>query len=277
MICWKENQVTKYTVRLELGVRCGRADNILTMPVAVTSVELTGAVILAAAREGESRYVCVGNVHMCMEAFDSSEFNAVVNGADLVVPDGKPLVWGLRALGAKEAGHVRGSDLLLHLCGRAEREGVAIGLYGGTPESLVDFQGFLIESFPGLQITYAASPPFRPLTPEETARYASEIRDSGARILFVGIGCPKQERWMAAHRGLLPCVMIGVGAAFDFFSGRKKHAPRWMQQAGLEWLFRLASDPGRLWKRYLKHNPRFIYHFGRQYFRHKFLQRLSCF
>lgn len=243
--------------------------NILTMPVAITSLEQAGEEIVAAAREGESRYVCVGNVHMCMEAFDSPEYNAVVNGADLVVPDGKPLVWGLRALGAREAGHVRGSDLLLHLCGRAEQEGIAIGLYGGTPESLVDFQAFLRGSFTGLHIAFAASPPFRPLTQEEAERYAREIRDSGARILFVGIGCPKQEQWMAAHRGTLPCVMIGVGAAFDFFSGRKKHAPRWMQQAGLEWLFRLASDPRRLWKRYLKHNPRFVWYFTKQYIRQR--------
>lgn len=235
------------------------------MPVAIAAIEQATEVMFTAALEGESRYVCVANVHMCMEAFDSPEFNAVVNGADLVVPDGKPLVWGVRALGAKEAGHVRGSDLLLHLCGRAEREGVAIGLYGGTPESLVDFQTFLHGAFPKLRIAFAASPPFRPLTPEETAHYANEIQDSGARILFVGIGCPKQERWMAAHRGLLPCVMIGVGAAFDFFSGRKKHAPRWMQRVGLEWLFRLGSEPRRLWKRYLKHNPRFVYHFAKQY------------
>ena len=243
------------------------------MPVAVTSVERAGEVILVAARAGESRYVCVGNVHMCMEAFDSPGFNAVVNGADLVVPDGRPLVWGLWALGARGAGHVRGSDLLLHLCGRAEREEIAIGLYGGTPESLVDFQTFLRTTFPGLQISFAASPPFRPLTLEETARYAEEIRDSGARILFVGIGCPKQERWMAEHRGKVPCVMIGVGAAFDFFSGRKKHAPRWMQQAGLEWLFRLCSEPRRLWKRYLKHNPRFVWHFAGQLIRQRLLGR----
>lgn len=237
------------------------------MPVAVTSVELAGKAVFASAQARESLYVCVANVHMCMEAFDSPEFNVVVNGADLVVPDGKPLVWGLRALGAREARHVRGSDLLLHLCSRAEKEGVAIGLYGGTQESLTDFQRFLRESFPVLRIAFAASPPFRPLTPEETAQYAGDIMDSGASILFVGIGCPKQEKWMAAHRGILPCVMIGVGAAFDFFSGRKKHAPRWMQTAGLEWLFRLASDPKRLWKRYLKHNPRFVYHFTRQWLR----------
>ena len=243
------------------------------MSAAVTSIEQAGAEILAAARNGESRYVCVANVHMCMEAFDSREFNAVVNNADLVVPDGRPLVWALKAFGAKEAQHVRGSDLLLHLCKQAEQEQQAIGLYGGTPESLLDFQNFLTTTFPRLTIAFAASPPFRDLSMEERERYVKEIEASGARILFVGIGCPKQERWMAAHKGKVPCVMIGVGAAFDFFSGRKKHAPRWMQHAGLEWLFRLASDPRRLWKRYLKHNPRFVFYFAGQLIRQRLLGR----
>jgi len=243
------------------------------MPVAVTTIEQTGGAILAAARYGESRYVCVANVHMCMETFDAAEFNSVVSNADLVVPDGRPLVWALSALGAKKAEHVRGSDLLLHLCKQAEQEQLPIGLYGGTPESLIDFQIFLTTIFPRLTIAFAASPPFRDLTMEEQERYVQEIEASGARILFVGIGCPKQERWMAAHKGKVPCVMIGVGAAFDFFSGRKKHAPRWMQHAGLEWLFRLASDPRRLWKRYLKHNPRFVFYFAGQLIRQRLLGR----
>lgn len=243
------------------------------MPVAVTSYEDAGQRIMAAAKQKTGTYVCVSNVHMCMEAYDSSEFNAVVNNADLVVPDGVPLVWGLKALGESSATQVRGSDLLLHLCKEAEKEGTPIGLYGGTPESLLDFEKFLKREYPALQISFSSSPPFRELSKEEKDNYIEEINQSDTRILFVGIGCPKQEKWMAEHRHKLSCVMIGVGAAFDFFSGRQKHAPRWMQRNGLEWVYRLASDPRRLWKRYLKHNPRFLFHFGRQLLQHRFARR----
>lgn len=219
---------------------------------------------MAAARQKRCNYVCLSNVHMCMEAYDSPEFNRVVNNADLVVPDGMPLVWALKALGEESAAQVRGADLLLHTCEKAEKNGIPIGLYGGTPESLLDFTNFLKGQYPGLQISFASSPPFRQLSQEEKDRYVEKINESAARILFVGIGCPKQEKWMAEHRDKLSCVMIGVGAAFDFFSGRQKLAPRWMQRIGLEWLHRLISEPRRLWKRYLKHNPRFVFHFGKQ-------------
>ncbi|MFW8602533.1 WecB/TagA/CpsF family glycosyltransferase [Desulfobacterota bacterium M19] len=245
---------------------------ILKIPVAVTSYQDAGERILAASREGIGRYVCVANVHMCMEAFDDADFCRVVNGANLVVPDGVPLVWALKALGLA-ASQVRGSDLLLHVCREAEKAGQSIGLYGGTEQSLLDFQAFLGRKFPELNISFASSPPFRELSVQEKTQYVEDINNSGCRVLFVGIGCPKQEKWMAEHKDKLACVMIGVGAAFDFFSGRMKHAPRWMQKIGLEWLFRLASDPRRLWKRYLKHNPRFIYHFGKQLLQRAIRQR----
>jgi len=239
------------------------------MPVAITSYEDAGQRIMAVANRNIGKYVCVANVHMCMEAYDSPEFNAVVDNADLVVPDGVPIVWSLKALGEKTATQVRGSDLLLHLCKEAEKSGTSIGLYGGTPESLLDFKSFLKREYPALKIAFSSSPPFRELTTAEKNSYVEEINQSDVRILFVGIGCPKQEKWMAEHHDKLSCVMIGVGAAFDFFSGRKKHAPLWMQKNGLEWLYRLASDPRRLWKRYLKHNPRFIYHFGKQFIKQR--------
>jgi N-acetylglucosaminyldiphosphoundecaprenol N-acetyl-beta-D-mannosaminyltransferase len=242
---------------------------ILAMDVALTSYRDTGTRVLKAAREQTAYYVCVANVHMCMEVFDDSDFSKIVNNANLVVPDGVPLVWGLKALGFA-AEQVRGSDLLLHLCREAEKERLSIGLYGGTEESLSDFKKFLKREFPSINISFAVSPPFRELSIREKEQYDQQIKDSDCRILFVGIGCPKQEKWMAEHKDKLSCVMVGVGAAFDFFSGRKKHAPRWMQKCGLEWLFRLASDPRRLWKRYLKHNPRFIYHFGKQYLQYRF-------
>lgn len=242
-----------------------RYQTILTMPVDVTSYPLAVPWVIEAARTGLAKYVCVANVHMCMESFDSPAFRQVVNNADLVTPDGRPLVWALRLLGERTASQVRGSDLLLRVCAEAEKQHISIGLYGGTPESLHDFLSFLSHQFPALRVTCAISPPFRPLAEQEVAEYVSQINTSGVGILFVGIGCPKQEYWMAEHKEQLHCVMLGVGAAFDFFSGRKKHAPRWMQQCGLEWVYRLASEPKRLWKRYLKHNPRFVWYFFTQW------------
>lgn len=193
-----------------------------------------------------------------MESFDSTEFRRMVNGSDLVTPDGRPLVWALRALGVNNASQVRGAYLMARVVEQAAREDVPIGLYGGTPELLEDLVRVLKTRAPGLRVACKIAPPFRPLTPEEDETFTRDIVNSGARVLFVGIGCPKQERWMAAHKDRVPAVMLGVGAAFDFHAGRVRQAPRWMQVAGLEWAFRLAMDPRRLWKRYARHNPRFV-------------------
>jgi len=184
-----------------------------------------------------------------------------MDGADLVTPDGMPLVWALRLLGVRDQGRVYGPDLTLKVCCMAAREGIPVALYGGTPESLQRFSNTVMEQFPGLQIACQIAPPFRPLTAHEADEYTQMIAESGARVVFVGIGCPKQERWMAARKDRLPAVMIGVGAAFDFHSGRVKQAPAWMQRLGMEWLFRLLMEPRRLWKRYFKHNPRFVFLF----------------
>ena len=172
--------------------------------------------------------------------------------------------------GEKKAQQVRGSDLMLELCAKAEINNICIGLYGSTSEVLNELLKFLNYRFPNLRVTFSCSPPFRSLTKEEDDSYVAEINNSGAKILFVGIGCPKQEIWMAEHRNKLSCVMVGVGAAFDFFSGHKKLAPMWMQRIGLEWAFRLVCEPKRLWKRYLKHNPRFVWYFLQQLFGRNF-------
>jgi N-acetylglucosaminyldiphosphoundecaprenol N-acetyl-beta-D-mannosaminyltransferase len=230
---------------------------VLGMRVDATSYEDASRRVVRWAQEGRSAYVCVASVHMVMEAFDSEEFQRVVNGAALVTPDGMPLVWALRRLGVGGASRVYGADLTASVVERAARERVPIGLYGGTPESLDSFVRVLEERYPGIRVVCRIAPPFRPLTPEEDEAVTQEITSSGARILFVGIGCPKQEKWMADHEGRIPAVMLGVGAAFDFITGRVRQAPRWMQAAGLEWMFRLAMEPRRLWKRYAKHNPRF--------------------
>ena len=221
--------------------------------------------VLAWASTPESRYVCVSNVHVTMEAYDSAEYRAVVNGADLVTPDGMPLVWALRLFGVADATRVYGPTLTVYVLERAAAAGVAVGFYGATSEVLATLLDTCRRRFQGLRVAYAHAPPFRQLTAEEDAAVVGEINASGARILFVGLGCPKQERWMASHKGAVNATMLGVGAAFDFLAGTKPQAPAWMQRAGLEWLFRLGTEPRRLWRRYAYHNPRFVALLAGQY------------
>jgi N-acetylglucosaminyldiphosphoundecaprenol N-acetyl-beta-D-mannosaminyltransferase len=178
-------------------------------------------------------------------------------------------------LGIPDATRVYGPTLTLRLCQAAAAEGISIGLYGGTPDSLQEFSGFLHRRFPGIQISCSIAPPFRPLTQDEDERYTREIEESGTQILLVGIGCPKQEKWMYAHRDKLQAVMVGVGAAFDFHAGRVKQAPSWIRKSGLEWLFRLSMEPSRLWRRYARIVPRFIGAFGWQLIQHLVTQRVT--
>jgi N-acetylglucosaminyldiphosphoundecaprenol N-acetyl-beta-D-mannosaminyltransferase len=220
------------------------------------------------AQRGESRYVCVSNVHMVMEGRDATSFRALVNESDLVTADGVPLVWCLRALGVASASRVYGPSLTLHVCEAAAVEGIPIALYGGTEESLQRFVHFLERRFPMIDIVCAIAPPFRSIDRKEDDVYMGKIAESGAKILFVGIGCPKQEKWMASHCGRLDVTMIGVGAAFDFHTGNVRQAPAWMQQIGMEWFFRFMMEPKRLWKRYAWHNPRFVLFFGLQYLKY---------
>ncbi|MCG6536121.1 MAG: WecB/TagA/CpsF family glycosyltransferase, partial [Syntrophales bacterium LBB04] len=226
----------------------------------VNVIDIEGAINIIKNWVGErsSRYVCAANVHMCMEAYDSTDYQLVVNSADLILPDGMPLVWSQKLLGRCEATRVRGPDLMMALCGMAAKDGVKIGVYGGTDICLNRMQAELQKLFPDLDIGFSVSPPFREITAIENESYIESIRSKGIQILFVGLGCPKQEKWMFENRKKLECVMVGVGAACDFISGERKIAPVWMQSVGLEWLFRLVSEPKRLWKRYAKHNPRFL-------------------
>jgi len=240
---------------------------ILTLPVDITTYENVCKNVIMRANKTIGAYICVANVHMCMESFDNSDFRKIINKADIVVPDGRPLVWALKLLGHKSAIQIRGTNLMLKICEEAEKKNIAVGFYGGTEESLKKLVRFKRKKFPALVIGFHSTPPFRQLTFTEGKNDISNINASGVQILFVGLGCPKQEKWMAEHKNKLSCVMIGVGAAFDFLSGTKKHAPGWMQKIGLEWAFRLACEPGRLWQRYFKHNSRFIVLFMRQLLR----------
>jgi N-acetylglucosaminyldiphosphoundecaprenol N-acetyl-beta-D-mannosaminyltransferase len=241
---------------------------IITMDVEITNLNTATHKIIQLAKTTAGSYVCVSNVHMCIEVYDSIDFSLVVNNADLVIPDGKPLSWAQKLLGHKEAEQVRGQDIMNALCAQSGEKSLNIGFYGGSSDALLNVvKAKLLESYPDINITYAFSPPFRPLTETEDTDVVTAINNANVNVLFVGIGCPKQERWMAEHKESLNCVMLGVGAAYDFIAGEKKHAPRWVQKIGMEWLFRLCSEPKRLWRRYFSTNPRFIWHFSKQYFK----------
>lgn len=204
-------------------------------------------------------YVCFSTVHMVMESFDNPEFGAKVNNADLIITDGMPIVWMQKIQGVKGASRVRANDLMIELCRFAEKNNLKVGFYGGRQEVIDAILERARKDFPALQVAYAFSPPFRPLTEEEDKKVVEEINASGTQILFMGLGCPKQENWMAAHKKKIKAVMLGVGASFDFYAGNIKESPQWMGNLGLEWLFRLIQEPKRLWRRYLILNPRFMW------------------
>ncbi len=233
------------------------AVEILGTRVDATSYADATARIVRWAELRASRYVCCANVHVIMEAHDSPAFARVVNGASLVTPDGMPLVWFARGVGLPQE-RVYGPDLMLHVCQAAAERGLPIGLFGSDEATLTKLEQNLRRKFPQLHVAYRHAPPFRRASAEEDARVLADCARAGVRILFVGLGCPKQEIWMAEHAGRVPAVMLGVGAAFDFHAGTIEQAPAWMQARGLEWLFRLAREPRRLARRYARHNPRFV-------------------
>jgi N-acetylglucosaminyldiphosphoundecaprenol N-acetyl-beta-D-mannosaminyltransferase len=237
---------------------------ILGMKVNATTYNDAMRKVLMWSTHRESRYVCVATVNNVMEAHDSTIFCHVMNCADLVTPDGMPLVWGLRLLGVEHATRVYGPNLMQVILEAATRERVPVGFYGSSSKVITRLVNVVERRFPGVVIGYSYSPPFRPLTVEEDQEVVNEINSSGTRILFVGLSSPKQDYWMAAHRASVQAVMVGVGAAFDFLAGTKPQAPVWMMRIGMEWFFRLLTEPRRLWKRYLKHNSRFIVLFAFQ-------------
>jgi N-acetylglucosaminyldiphosphoundecaprenol N-acetyl-beta-D-mannosaminyltransferase len=201
------------------------------------------------------------------------EFKVAVNNADMATPDGAPVAWALRRLGHPRQERINGPDLMMKYLSEAEQCGQVVFFYGSTEATLTQLRAVLLRQFPKLRIGGVYAPPFRPLSKEEDDRVVHLINESGAQVVFVGLGCPKQEKWMAAHRGRIQAVMIGVGAAFDYHSGVVKRAPLWWQQHGLEWLYRLGSEPRRLFKRYMVTNTLFIFGFLRQFISDKLLLR----
>jgi N-acetylglucosaminyldiphosphoundecaprenol N-acetyl-beta-D-mannosaminyltransferase len=221
----------------------------------------------------QSAYVCVANVHMTIEAHNDSAFAAIVNNANFVTPDGMPLVAALKILYGIEQERVTGMDLLPDLLRVAERERFTVYFYGGTREMLLSTDQYLTSYYPGIVNKIFYSPPFRSLTAKEDMEDVVRINASGANIVFVALGCPKQEKWMASMKGRINMCMIGIGGALPVMIGLQNRAPEWMQHAGLEWFYRLLQEPRRLFKRYAVTNTMFSWLLFKAWFKQGFHTR----
>jgi N-acetylglucosaminyldiphosphoundecaprenol N-acetyl-beta-D-mannosaminyltransferase len=226
----------------------------------VDVVDLDGVIReVSELRAAGGGYVCVSTVHMVMEAHDDGEYQTKVNNADLVIPDGMPLVWMQKLQGRKDAARVRGNDLTRAVCAYAAANGLTVGFYGGTQSVIDQIRERAATELPDLKIVYTYSPPFRPLTIEEDSDVVDSINASDPDFLFVGLGCPKQEKWMATMKGKINAIMLGMGGAFLLYAGVDSRAPKWMRDLSLEWAYRFALEPRRLWKRYLLTNTTFLW------------------
>lgn len=230
--------------------------NIIGTDILVTNMEKTVALIEENIEELRGKYICVGNVHTTVMAHDDAKYHEVQRNAAFVLPDGKPLSVYSRKHGFPEAERVTGPDLMLALFAR--RNGLRHYFYGSREETLALLREKMTAQYPHLEIVGMVSPPFRALSEAEDAAEVEKINASGADIIWVGLGAPKQENWMYEHMDRVNGVMIGVGAGFDYHAGNIRRAPMWMQKLSLEWLYRLFQDPKRLFKRYLVTNTRYL-------------------
>lgn len=248
-----------------VAVQVAPVADILGVPVSRITMAGAVAAIRCAIDEGQAQYVCVRDVHGIMRAVEDPAMMDIQRGAGLVTPDGMPLVWVAKARGYNDIARVSGADLMEALCKATEGTGVGHFFYGGREGVAEQLIARLRERFPGITVAGHHCPPFRPPTEAENEAVTALIRESGAKIVWVGVSTPKQEFWMRDHVERLPGVtLLGVGAAFDFHAGTIKRAPRWMRERGLEWLHRLASEPRRLWRRYLVMAPLFVFHVARE-------------
>lgn len=248
--------------------------DIFGVQVSATTYDELVQRVISAAKNGESALVDFMPVHGLVESNQDPSFKQMMNQFQIVAPDGQPVRWALNYFhraGLPE--RVYGPITTWKLCEAAEREGVSIFLYGSSTRVLAALISKLQMAFPKLKIAGHRSPPFRPLTASEDEQFTREINESGAGLVFLGIGCPRQEKFAYEHRNSIKGVQLCVGAAFDFHAGTKKQAPAWMQSRGLEWLFRLTQEPGRLWKRYLMYNSIYCYLFLTHLLRQMFARR----
>jgi N-acetylglucosaminyldiphosphoundecaprenol N-acetyl-beta-D-mannosaminyltransferase len=236
-----------------------KKQDVLNFPISLGSSDSFVDEILALARSKQSAYVCVAAVHQLIEAHQDASFAKISQGANIVTPDGMPITWALKILYGISQERIAGMDLLPALLKQAEKDSISVYFYGGTQSMLDKTNEYVSRHFPNLQIAGSYSPPFRALTAEEEVATASMINQTGAQLVFVVLGCPKQERWMYSMKGRIHATMVGIGAALPVLVGIQSRAPKWMQNNGLEWLYRLIQEPRRLWKRYFITNSKFIY------------------
>ena len=220
---------------------------------------------------GMNSYVCIANVHMLIESHKNKKFNQVIKDADIITPDGIPLIWGLSVIYGIKQERVAGMDLLPDLLRKMMNNNLSVYFYGGLPSLLNKTENLLKNKFPDLRLAGFYSPPFRDLTHDENEKIIEDINLSKADIVFVVLGCPKQEKWMSSMRGKINACLIGIGGALPVMVGMQTRAPLWMQKNGLEWFFRLSQEPGRLFKRYAYTNSLFLWLFLKEYFRVKIL------
>lgn len=232
---------------------------VIGFPVTALSFDTQIALMLDWAKHRLSKIVCIANVHMLIEAHRNASFADVLKAADIVTPDGVPLVWMLRLLGVANQDRVAGMDLLPAICHRAPSQGVSIFFLGSDQMTLDLIKARLDKECPHLQIAGMEPLPFRPLTPTEDEALVQRLNQSGAGIVMVSLGCPKQEIWIAQHKGQVNAVMLGVGAAFPVYARIRRKAPEFIRSAGLEWVYRLGQEPRRLWKRYSSTVPLFMW------------------
>ncbi|MES2987758.1 MAG: WecB/TagA/CpsF family glycosyltransferase [Pseudomonadota bacterium] len=244
------------------------ATRILGVPVSLVDLSSAVASIIGWAGAGEAHFVCVRDVHGIMRAQQDPDLIRLHEKAGMVTPDGMPLVWLARRRGHKQVQRACGADLVNALCEASVEPGLRHYFYGGKPGVAERLAAVLSERFPGLQVAGTSTPPFRALTDAEDEAATAEITATKPHIVWIGLSTPIQEYWMRDHVGKIPgATLLGVGAAFDFHTGDVKRAPRWMQKNGLEWLHRLASEPRRLWRRYLVLAPRFVWRVLREEWR----------
>ncbi|RME56144.1 glycosyltransferase [Candidatus Parcubacteria bacterium] len=234
---------------------------IIGLPVVGGNLEDISSQIIWLAKQSQKGFVCVANVHMLVEARKDMRLRKVLDQAGLVTSDGMPLVWALKIQGNKHAKRVAGPDLVLELCKKAQKENIPVYFFGSSRETINALEVAIGMRFPNLLVVGYESPSELPQCPRVDFDVLARLRRSGAKIIFVGLGCPKQEYWMYAYSPYLSAQLVGVGAAFDFIAGTLKRAPLWMQKSGLEWFYRLCSEPRRLWRRYLTTNSLFIWYY----------------
>jgi N-acetylglucosaminyldiphosphoundecaprenol N-acetyl-beta-D-mannosaminyltransferase len=248
--------------------------DVLGVGVSATNYNEAVNLVIESARRRQSAVVSHFAVHAVVSAAEDDDLRKSVNAFEIVAPDGQPVRWALNLLyKTRLADRCYGPEMTDQLCRRAAAEGVSIYLYGSTHEVLTKLSANLVARYPQLMIAGVESPPFRALTPAEEDEMVARINDSGAGIVFIGLGCPKQDRFAARFRHRLHAVQMCVGAAFDFHAGTKKSAPPWMQRYGLEWLFRLCQEPGRLGRRYLVTNTVFLAKLTAQVVRQKLFRQ----